>query len=80
MNKDTADCESREDSTPSQTKPEKVNFDLTSVDGNAFSLMGGFSAAARRQRWTNDQIKAVTSKCMEGDYNNLVAILAENCR
>ena len=52
-----------------------VVFDLTSVDGNAFSLMGNFQRAARKQGWAKSEIAAVIAECQEGDYNHLVATL-----
>lgn len=56
-----------------------VTLDLTQCDGNAFALMGAFSRQARREKWTAEEIKAVTDKCMSGNYDNLVATLAEVC-
>lgn len=56
-----------------------VTLDLTTVDGNAFSLMGAFSRQARREKWTQEEIKVITDKCMSGNYDNLVATLCEVC-
>tara|TARA_R110000764_G_scaffold90587_8_gene172876 strand:- start:1632 stop:1853 length:222 start_codon:yes stop_codon:yes gene_type:complete len=55
----------------------KVKLDLTSVDGNAFSLMGVFRQTARRKGsgWSKDQSKKVIDECMEGDYDHLVQTL-----
>ena len=55
-----------------------VVFDLTSVDGNAFSLMGHWQKAAKRQaKWPQEDIDTVLEECMAGDYNHLVATLLE---
>lgn len=56
----------------------KVKMTLIGVDGNAFSLMGAFSREARKQGWTNDEIKVVTDECMKGDYNHLLCTLMDN--
>lgn len=53
----------------------QVVFDLTSVDGNAFSLMGAWQKAARRSQWSADDIKTVLDECMSGDYDHLVQTL-----
>ena len=47
----------------------KVKMTLIGVDGNAFSLMGAFSSNARKQGWTNDEIKVVTDD--DGDWLKL---------
>jgi len=56
----------------------KVKMELVGLDGNAFSLMGAFSKAARRQGWTSAEIKVVTDECMSGDYDNLLFTLTKN--
>lgn len=57
----------------------KVNFDLTSVDSNAFSLLGHFHKAAKRAGWSKDEIEKVKAEAMHGDYDHLVATLMEHC-
>lgn len=54
-----------------------VIFDLTSVDGNAFSLMGHWQKAARKAGWPKDEIDIVLEECKSGDYDHLVATLLE---
>ena len=54
---------------------EPVNFDLQSVDGNAFSLMGGWRRQAQREDWTSEEIDAVMEECQSGDYDHLVQTL-----
>lgn len=59
----------------SELKP--VIFDLTSVDGNAFSLMGHWKNAARKAHWPNEDIDIVINECTSGGYDQLVATLLE---
>ena len=56
-----------------------VKLDLTSIDGNAFSLMGHFQKQARREGWTKEEIDEVLDECRSGDYDHLVATLSEHC-
>lgn len=55
---------------------KKVKLELVGLDGDAFSLMGAFKQAARRQGWTPEEIKVVLDKCMSGNYDNLLCILS----
>lgn len=57
---------------------KKVVMSLVGLDGNTFSLMGAFSACARIQGWTKDEISVVTNACMSGDYDNLLQVLIEH--
>jgi hypothetical protein len=57
---------------------KKVELTLVGLDGNAFSLMGAFSQAARRQGWNQDEIKEVLDDAMSGDYNHLLRVLMDN--
>jgi len=52
---------------------------LVGTDGNAFALMGTFQRAARKEGWTQEEIKVVLDKAMSGDYDNLVCTLADHC-
>lgn len=63
-----------------QIVPKRVKFDLMSVDGNAYSLMGHFKVAARRQGWTHEEIRKVIDECTSGDYDHLVATLCAHCQ
>ena len=56
-----------------------ISLDLVGLDGNAFSLMGAFSRQARREGWTKDEIGAVLSVAMDGDYDHLLCTLMEHC-
>jgi hypothetical protein len=57
----------------------KVKLDLVGLDGNAFSIMGAFQKAARRQHWTPSEIKAVVTEMQSDDYNHLLATAMEFC-
>ncbi len=56
----------------------KVKLNLVGLDGNAFSLMGSFSRAAREQGWTKQEINAVLAECQSGDYDHLLQTLISN--
>ena len=58
---------------------KKVNLNLVELDGNAMSLMSAFRRQAKKEGWTEDEIKPVIEKCMGGDYNNLLQTLMEVC-
>lgn len=59
---------------------KKVNLQLVGLDGNAFSILGAFSGAARRQGWTKEEIDAVTKNAMSKDYDHLLSTIADNCK
>ncbi len=58
---------------------KKVNLELVGLDGNAFALIGAFQKQARKEGWTPEEIKAVRDEAMNGDYDHLLATLAEHC-
>ena len=58
---------------------KKVKLTLVGLDGNAFSLMGAFSKAARREGWSKEEIKTVMNACQSGDYDNLISVLMDHC-
>jgi hypothetical protein len=60
------------------TTTKKVKLELVGLDGNAFSVMGAFQRAARRQGWTPEEIKSVIDECMSGDYDHLLATIMDN--
>ena len=51
-----------------------MKYDLTYVDGNAFSIMGYILAGMRRERFTTEQMKEYKTKAMASDYDHLVAV------
>lgn len=59
---------------------EPVKLNLVGLDGNAFSLMGAFRNAARKQGRSQEEIKAVLDDCMSKDYNHLLSVLMEHTR
>lgn len=52
-----------------------VKLDLDGLDGNAFSLIGAFQRAARRQGWAPDEINAVRFEATRKDYDHLLQVL-----
>lgn len=62
-----------------QIVKKKVALELVGLDGNAFSLLGAFSRQAKRENWTKEEIESVTEEAMSGDYDHLLATLAEHC-
>ena len=57
---------------------KKVKLQLVGLDGNAFSVMGAFQRAARRQGWSQEEIKVVLDEAMAGDYNHLLTTIMDN--
>ena len=58
---------------------KKVKLTLLGLDGNAFSILGAFQKAARRQGWTPAEISAVISEASSGDYDHLLQTIMEHC-
>lgn len=58
---------------------KKVKLNLVGTDGNAFSIMGAFSAAAKKAKWSDEETNTVLNEAMEGDYNHLLATIQEHC-
>lgn len=52
-------------------------FDLTSVDANAFNLIGHWQKAAKKAGWSKEDIDIVLEECRSGDYDNLVCVLLD---
>jgi hypothetical protein len=59
---------------------KKVKLELVGLDGNAFSVMGAFKNAARKQGWTPEEITVVLKEAMSGDYNHLLATIMANTK
>jgi hypothetical protein len=64
----------------SQIIPKKINLRLTSLNGNAFSLMGAFQSQARNEGWTHQEIDSVLKDAQNGDYKHLLRTLAAHCQ
>jgi hypothetical protein len=59
---------------------EPIKLNLVGLDGNAYSLMGAFRRAARKQGRTPEEIKAVLDDCMSGNYDHLLQTLVLHTR
>lgn len=59
---------------------ELVKLKLVGLDGNAYSLMGAFQSAAKKQGTPKEEIKAVLDACMSSDYDHLLQVLVANTR
>jgi len=57
---------------------KKVMMKLVGIDGNAFSIMGSFQRAARKQGWTKEEISTVLNEATSGDYNHLLCTIMDN--
>lgn len=55
--------------------PKYVEGNLIGQDGNAFSLIGYFTARANAAGWNNEEIVQVREEAMAGDYNHLLRVL-----
>lgn len=62
-----------------QVVNKKVKLKLKGLDGNAFSVMGAFSNAARKAKWTEEETNKVLDEAMSSDYNHLLATIATHC-
>lgn len=60
--------------------PKKVKLKLVGLDSNAFSILGAFSKAARKEKWTAEDIAKVREKCMKGDYDNLLQTIMSHVK
>ncbi len=48
---------------------------LLGIDGNAFSIIGSFQKNARKQGWTQEEIKSVVDEATNSDYNHLLVTI-----
>lgn len=51
---------------------EKPVVKLVGQDGNAFAIIGACTRAARKAKWTPEQISKFTDEAMSGDYDNVL--------
>ena len=58
-----------------QIVDKKVELELVGLDGNAFSVMGAFSKAARSSDWSKEEIDLVLAEAMSDDYDHLLATI-----
>jgi hypothetical protein len=54
---------------------DKVKLNLVGHGDNAHGLLSAFAKAAGKQGWSYDQIREVTDKATEGDYDHLLRTL-----
>lgn len=62
------------------TTTKKISLVLVGKDGNAFALIGAFQRQARKEGWTNEEIKGVLQEAMTGDYDHLLRTLIDHCK
>ena len=56
---------------------KKVVLDLTTVDGNAFAIIGAYKQAAKRQGFAKGYIDKVIEEARNADYNHLLITIME---
>jgi len=56
-----------------------VNLNLVGLDGNAYVLMGTFSRQAKKEGWTEIEVKEVLAECQKSDYDHLLQTLIIHC-
>jgi hypothetical protein len=56
----------------------KVKMQLVGMDGNAISILGSFSREARKQGWTQPEIKKVLDEATSKDYDHLLTTIVSN--
>ena len=59
--------------------PKYVELRLVGLDGNAFSLLGAFQRAARRQGWSKEDIQKVIEEAKASNYDHLIYVLSSHC-
>jgi len=53
------------------SKPE---LELSTQDGNVFSILGRATKVARKAGWSEERIKEFQKKAMSGDYDHALQI------
>lgn len=63
-----------------QVIEKQVKLGLKGIDGNAFAIMGAFQRQAKRENWTEEEIKAVLDAAKgTHSYEGLVATIMDHC-
>ena len=57
---------------------KKVKMRLDGLNANAFVLLGRFAKEAKRQGWTEEEIKTVVDKAKSGNYDHLLTTLIDH--
>jgi hypothetical protein len=64
--------------TVTVAKPEKLaKVKLVGNDGNAFAILGRCREAARKAKYTPEQVNAWMKEATSGDYDHLLATCCE---
>jgi hypothetical protein len=58
---------------------KKVNLNLDGLDANAWSVMSVFARQARKEKWSEEEIKSVLEDCMSSNYDHMLSVLAAHC-
>ena len=54
-----------------------AKIDLTSIDGNAFAIMGAAKRILKQAGATEEELNEYLKESMSGDYDNLVATVGK---
>jgi hypothetical protein len=71
--------EEEEEESGDPADEELLELDLTTVDGNAFAILGAFKAQAKKQKWSKESIQAVLDEATAGDYDHLLSTIMQYC-
>lgn len=63
-----------------QVVNKKVKLSLVGVDGNAYAIMATFTRAARKEKWTNQEIELVIEEAQSKDYHHLLNTILSHCQ
>ena len=55
----------------------QAEIDLTSIDGNAFAIMGAAKRILKQAGATEEELNEYLKESMSGDYDNLVATVGK---
>jgi hypothetical protein len=58
----------------------KPKLKLIGENGNAFAIMGRAMRAGREAGWSQEKLTAVMDNAKSGNYDHLLAVMAENFR
>ncbi len=53
---------------------DKPVLNLTTADRNAFTIIGLAVRAAKKAKWTQEQIDTYKNEAMSGDYDHLLQV------
>lgn len=61
-----------------ESRLDKIEIDIRGPDGNAWALMGHASRYGKQLGLTKEEISAITTEMMAGDYQHLLEVFDEN--